>query len=61
MDRWIGGVGGWMGECVWVSGPCMADSIHATTHPPIGGRVSTDHKCSNRIELSSLAQDLFNC
>ena len=29
-------------------------------HPPIGGGVSTNHKSSNRIELSRLSPDLFN-
>ena len=27
----------------------------------MGGGVSTNHKSSNRIELSRLGQDLFNC
>ena len=27
----------------------------------MGGGVSTNHKSSNRIELSRLCQDLFNC
>ena len=30
-------------------------------HPPMGGGVFTKHKSSNRIELSQLGQDLFNC
>ena len=35
---------------------------HWTTHPPTHGwGVSTNHKSSNRIELSQLSQDLFNC
>ena len=29
-------------------------------HPPIGGGLSTNHKSSNRIELSQLGQDLFD-
>ena len=32
-----------------------------STHPPMGGGVPTNHKSSNRIELSWLHQDLFNC
>ena len=31
------------------------------THLPMGGGVSTNDKSSNRIELSRLGQDLFNC
>ena len=27
----------------------------------MGGGMSTNHKSSNRIELSRLGQDLFNC
>ena len=27
----------------------------------MGGGMSTNHKSSNRIELSQLGQDLFNC
>ena len=38
--------------------------IHPSTqppiHPPIGGGVSTNHKSSNRIELSQLGPDLFD-
>ena len=34
---------------------------HAPAHPPMGGGVSINHKSSNRIELSRLGQDLFNC
>ena len=33
---------------------------HWSIHPPIGTGVSTNHKSSNRIELSQLGQDLFN-
>ena len=41
---------------------------HILTHPstqppiqtPIGGGVSTNHKSSNRIELSQLGPDLFD-
>ena len=29
-------------------------------HPPIGRGVSTNHKSSNRIELSQLCQDFLN-
>ena len=29
--------------------------------PHMGGGVSTNHKSSNRIELSRLGQDLLNC
>ena len=29
-------------------------------HPPMGGGVSTNHKSSNRIELSQLGQVLLN-
>ena len=32
-----------------------------STHPPMGGGVSTNHKSLNRIELFQLDQDLFNC
>ena len=34
--------------------------INPPIHPPIGGGVSTNHKSSNRIELSQLGQDLLN-
>ena len=30
------------------------------THPPMGGGVSTNHKSSNRIELSWLGQNFLN-
>ena len=30
-------------------------------HPPMDRDVSTNNKSSNRIELSQLGQDLFNC
>ena len=33
---------------------------HQTIHPPIGERVSTDFKSSNRIEISWLVQILLN-
>ena len=33
---------------------------HPPIHPPIGEGVSTNHKSSNRIELSWLGQDLLN-
>ena len=40
------------------------DPIHwptqPSTHPPMDGGVSTNHKSSNRIELSQLGQDLFD-
>ena len=35
--------------------------IDPPTHPPMGRGVSTNHKSSNRIELSQSGQDLFNC
>ena len=34
--------------------------IHSTTHTPIGGGVSTNHKSSIRIELFQLGQVLFD-
>ena len=34
--------------------------IDTPKHPPMGGGVSTNHKSSNRIELSQLCQDLLN-
>ena len=34
--------------------------INPPIHPPIGGGVSTNHKSSNRIELSRLGPDLFD-
>ena len=34
--------------------------IRPTTHTPIGGGVSTNHKYSTRIELCQLGQDLLN-
>ena len=34
--------------------------INPPIHQPIGGGVSTNHKSSNRIELSRLGPDLFN-
>ena len=33
---------------------------HQTIHPPIGGGVSTDFKCSNRIKISWFVQVLLN-
>ena len=36
------------------------DPTHWSIHPPIGVGVSTNHKSSNRIELSQLGQDLLN-
>ena len=35
-------------------------STQPPIHPPIGGGVSTNHKSSNRIELSRLGPDLFD-
>ena len=35
-------------------------STQPPIHPPIDGGVSTNHKSSNRIELSGLGPDLFN-
>ena len=35
-------------------------STQPPTHPPMGGGVSTNHKSSNRIELSQLSQHLLN-
>ena len=35
-------------------------STQPPIHPPIGGGVSTNHKSSNRIELSQLSPDLFD-
>ena len=34
--------------------------IDPPNHPPMGGGMSTNHKSSNRIELSRLGQDLLN-
>ena len=45
------------------SSPCCSNhkpSINLSINPPIGGGVSTNHKASNRIELSRLGQDLFD-
>ena len=38
----------------------MTPPIDPFIHPNIGGGVSTNHKSSNRIELSQLGQDLFD-
>ena len=42
----------------------MTPATHLLTslpnHPPIGMGVSTNHKSSNRIEISQLGQDLFS-
>ena len=35
-------------------------SINTPIHPPIGEGVSTNHKSSNKIELSQKVQDLFD-
>ena len=35
-------------------------SINTPIYLPIGEGVSTNHKSSNRIELSQLGEDLFN-
>ena len=40
--------------------PVIHWPTHWPTHPPMGGGVSTNHKPSNRIELSRLDQDLLN-
>ena len=41
--------------------PPVDPLTHPTTHTPTHGwGVSTNHKSSNRIELSRLAQDLLN-
>ena len=70
-------VGGWgMGWLGGVPHMCTCMHTHAHAHIytyihfkhdnfnckwPVGGGVSTNHKSSNRIELSRLGQDLFNC
>ena len=46
--------------------PPIDSLTHPTTHTPTHGwgcqwGVFTNHKSSNRIELSRLGQDLFNC
>ena len=43
------------------SHPLTHQSTQLSMHPPMGGSVSTNYKSSNRIELSWLGQDLFNC
>ena len=49
----------------WVSGSMggvKSKSTHPPTHshPPMGGSVSTNHKSSNRIELSWFSQQFLN-
>ena len=42
--------------------PPIDPLTHPTTNTPTNGwGVSTNHKSLNRIELSQLGQDLFNC
>ena len=64
-----GGVGGWGVPLTHVDMHAHT-STHTYTHIkhdnfnckwPMSGGVSTNHKSSNRIELSLLGQDLFNC
>ena len=40
--------------------PTTHPPIHQTIHPPMGGKVSTNFKSSNRIEISRLVQVLLN-
>ena len=40
--------------------PLTHPSIQPPTHPPMGGGVSTNHKSSNRIELSWFSQHFLN-
>ena len=48
--------------CVW-GHPLTTLHPHPPppTDPSMGGGMSTNHKSSNRIELSRLGQDLYNC
>ena len=67
---WVDGVvGGYPHTCAHAC-TCTRAHMHTYTHIkhdnfnckwPMGGGVSTNHKSSNRIELSWLGQDLFNC
>ena len=41
--------------------PLTHSTTYTPTHLSIGGGMSTNHKSSNRIELSQLGQDLYNC
>ena len=41
--------------------PLNHSSIKPPMHLPMGGGVCTNHKSSNRIELSQLGQDLLSC
>ena len=41
--------------------PLNHSSTQLSMHPPMGGGSFSNHKSSNRIELSQLGQDLFNC
>ena len=68
-----GGVGGWGVPPTHVhmhAHACTHTHMHTYTHIkhdnfnckwPMGWGVSTNHKSSNRNELSQLGQDLFNC
>ena len=45
---------------IWPINPHIHPPAHQTTHPPMGGGVSTASKFSNRIEISQFIQILFN-
>ena len=56
-------VDGWVDRWVDLTppiDPLNHPSTQPPIHPHIGGGVSTNHKSSNRIELSQLCQDLLN-